>query len=309
MIDAQSSKTDPLSDIVALSRPRAVAWRVFEAHDGWSVRFPATELTVFGQMIEGRCQIQLSEGSTREFETGDFLLMSAPASWIAQTDAQLTPIDFESVIADPTCLLAASSNPVVTRFIAGAFMFAAPNAGLLADFLLPMIHLRGSDVLAGRLGALLTILGDEAVASRPGRSLILDRLLEIILVETLRHRPGGLTAARPGLLAGLADPRIGSALRMMHDDARRPWTVAALARAAGMSRSSFAARFAETVGSPPIDYLSSWRISLAKDALTSSRRPLCEIAQLAGYQSVSAFSTAFSRATGRSPTAYQTAAA
>ena len=90
----------------------------------------------------------------------------------------------------------------------------------------------------------------------------------------------------------------------MHGDVRRPWTVAELARKVGMSRSSFAARFADTVGAPPIDYLSRWRMSLAKAALTSSKQPMSDIARLAGYQSVSAFSTAFSRATGCTPTDY-----
>jgi AraC-like DNA-binding protein len=80
--------------------------------------------------------------------------------------------------------------------------------------------------------------------------------------------------------------------------------VADLALAAGMSRSAFAARFAEIVGLPPIDYLSSWRMTLAKQALETGGRPMADIAELAGYQSVSVFSTAFRRLTGLSPTAY-----
>lgn len=119
-----------------------------------------------------------------------------------------------------------------------------------------------------------------------------------------RHRPTGLAEERRGLVAALEDAQIGAALRVMHEDARRPWTVAALARRVGMSRSSFAARFTEAVGSPPIDYLLSWRINMAKATLTSSKKPVSEVAELAGYQSVSAFSTAFRRATGASPTAY-----
>jgi AraC-like DNA-binding protein len=90
----------------------------------------------------------------------------------------------------------------------------------------------------------------------------------------------------------------------MHGDAQRSWTVADVARAVGMSRSAFAARFADTVGLPPMDYLFNWRMTLARAALTSSKVPMVQVAEIAGYGSVSAFSTAFSRATGQSPSQY-----
>lgn len=299
---------DPLSQVIALLKPQALEWRVIEAHDAWSLRFPAVDVVVFGQVIEGRCQVALGDGSEFDVEAGDFLLMAAPRSWIVSTPGGGPPVDFECLIADPGLLQTGASDPTITRFIAGAFVFTAPNADLLASLMLPIVHVRGADVAADRLGALLKLLGDEALAGRPGRSLILDRLLEIILVESLRHQPAGLAAARRGLLAGLADAQIGAALQMMHKDVQRPWTVVELARRVGMSRSSFAARFAEIVGAPPIDYLSNWRMSLAKAALISSKKPMSDIAELAGYQSVSAFSTAFSRATGCSPTTYSSLA-
>ena len=90
----------------------------------------------------------------------------------------------------------------------------------------------------------------------------------------------------------------------MHADTKRPWTLAALAREVGMSRSAFASRFAQLVGVPPIEYLANWRMTLAKSALASSEVPMADIAEMAGYQSVSAFSTAFKRETGLSPTLY-----
>jgi transcriptional regulator GlxA family with amidase domain len=133
---------------------------------------------------------------------------------------------------------------------------------------------------------------------------VLDRLLEVILVESLRRQSASLGATRPGLLAGLADQRIGRALQVIHADTARSWTLAGLAREAGMSRAGFAARFAQVVGASPIGCLSTWRMSLAKAALISSQKPMVEIAELAGYASVSAFSTTFSRATGCSPSTY-----
>lgn len=119
-----------------------------------------------------------------------------------------------------------------------------------------------------------------------------------------RHVSACITGADRGLLAGLADPKIGKSLRLMHEDAQRPWTVATRAAAIGMSRSAFVARFTQFIGMPPIDDLAGWRITLAKEALAASTVPLVEIAEIALYQSVSAFSTVFKRATGFSPKLY-----
>ena len=137
-----------------------------------------------------------------------------------------------------------------------------------------------------------------------GKTTLSDRLLEITLVEVLREKADGVNTMRPGLLEGLRHPQIRVALTLIHNDTKYPWTVSELARRSGMSRSAFAARFSQTVGAPPIDYLAGWRMSLAKAALASATQPLSDIAELAGYQSVSAFSTAFSRTIGCSPTAY-----
>jgi AraC-like DNA-binding protein len=170
--------------------------------------------------------------------------------------------------------------------------------------MLPVVHVHRNDIAAHRLGALLAALGDEALADRPGRSLMLDRLLELMLVEALRYHPAEIGEGGRGLLAGLADPKIGRALRVMHADTKQSWTLVALAREVGMSRSALASRFAQIVGVPPIAYLANWRMALAKSALAASEVPMTDIAEMAGYQSVSAFSTAFKRETGLSPTRY-----
>ncbi len=188
--------------------------------------------------------------------------------------------------------------------MAGNFKFAPANRDLISTLMLPIVRVRGNETEAGRLGALLAALGEEALADRPGRSLVLDRLLEVMLIEALRYRPPEIGSEGRGLLAGLADPKIGRALRIMHADTKRPWTLVALAREVGMSRSAFASRFTEIVGVPPIEYLANWRMTLAKSALASSEVPMTDIAEMAGYQSVSAFSTAFKRETGLSPTLY-----
>jgi AraC-like DNA-binding protein len=296
---------DPLSQVIGLLKPQAVGWRVIEAHDAWTIGFRPTNVVVFGQIIEGSCHVEREDGISFDLDAGDFMLMAAPPNWTMSAFGGSVAVDFSAAIENPGLLLSPAQATRVTRFIAGNFKFAAANRDLISTLMLPIVHVRGNEIAAARLGALLATLGDEARADRPGRSLVLDRLLEVILIEALRYRPADIGDGRRGLLAGLADQRIGRALRIMHSDTKRPWTLVALAREVGMSRSAFASRFLQLVGVPPIEYLANWRMTLAKSALASSSDvPMADIAEITGYQSVSAFSTAFKRETGVSPSLY-----
>ncbi len=299
---------DPLSQVIGLLRPRELNWRMIAVREPWAIRFPAVEAVVFGQMTEGTCTLERGEVRLT-LQPGDFMMMACPPEWVMRSGPQIQPLGLKALFADPTALQGGDPATPGARFLAGHFLFAEPNADLIADLLSPIVHVRAADVAAQRLGRLLSFLDDEATADRPGRSLVLDRLLEVILVESLRHRASQVEGVQPGLLAGLADLRISRALRALHMEPSRTWTVAHLAREAGMSRAGFAARFAEIVGVSPIGYLSTWRMSLAKAALASTKRPMIEVAKVAGYGSVSAFSTAFNRATGLSPTVYSQMAA
>jgi transcriptional regulator GlxA family with amidase domain len=140
----------------------------------------------------------------------------------------------------------------------------------------------------------------EASAARPGQQAVPSRLLEIVLIELLRT-PEMLPGQQRGMLTGLTDPQIASALRAFHADIRRSWSVASLSAEARMSRSVFSQRFTSLIGQPPMTYALHWRMAVACDALRSSGRSLDEIALAAGYGSASAFSTAFTRTVGRPP--------
>ena len=307
-----ASNVDPFSHVLALLRPQAVEWRVIDAPGACAIRFqPHPDVVVFGQAILGEFDVFRDDGRTFHVAAGDFMLMASPPHWEIRRPGSGGPaIDFKALLADPSQFapggkLACGGDPgIATRFIGGHFTFAAAGAELLGRLMLPIVHVRAAEVRAGRLGTLLALLGDEALAERPGGAQVMRRLLEVLLVEALRHPGAGWDHSGRGLLTGLADRRIGQALRLMHDDVRRVWTVSELARAAGMSRSAFAARFADVVGLPPMEYLSSWRMTLARQALLAENTPMTDIAELAGYRSVSAFSTAFRRLTGASPTRY-----
>jgi AraC-like DNA-binding protein len=188
--------------------------------------------------------------------------------------------------------------------LGGAFQIEAVNASLLLGLLPGIIHIRAADGDTGRLTSMIGLLMDECTTDRPGRDMVIERLLELLLVECLRWRGIGGGALSSGLLAGMRDPALAKVLRAMHVDIRAGWTVAGLAKLAAMSRSAFAARFAETVGCAPIEYLLRWRMALAQDALSRGNKSLDRVAEEIGYESASAFSTAFRRRVGCSPGAF-----
>jgi len=189
-------------------------------------------------------------------------------------------------------------GPPDVRLLGGYFAFDSPDAALLVSLLPRQIHVRGEP----RLSALVQLVGDEARQQRSGRDLVLTRLVEVLLVEGLRSSTGA--AASPGLLRGLADARLAQAIHRMHEQPERPWTVEGLAREAALSRSAFFERFTRAVGVPPMEYLVSWRMALAKRLLREGGHGVGEVAERVGYGSASTFSTAFRRHAGQPPARY-----
>ena len=188
--------------------------------------------------------------------------------------------------------------PADMRQFGGYFSFESPDADLLVKLLPQVIHIRGTERLTG----LVRLIGDEAGRDDVGRDLILERLVEVLLIEGLRSVPGA--TSRPGLLPGLSDDRVVAALRLMHGDLKRNWTANVLARDIGMSRSAFFDRFLRTVGMTPMDYLLAWRMAVAKSLLRAGGSSIADIADRVGYGSASTFSTAFSRHVGEPPGRY-----
>jgi AraC-like DNA-binding protein len=126
-----------------------------------------------------------------------------------------------------------------------------------------------------------------------------------MFVHVLRLHLTRVPSTATGLLAGLRDPLVATALTKLHRHPERAWTVAGLARAGAVSRSTLAARFKELVGRSPIDYLTRWRIELASLRLRRENDTVAAVARAVGYGSESAFSTAFKRITGLSPRQYR----
>ncbi|PZQ50744.1 MAG: AraC family transcriptional regulator [Rhodovulum sulfidophilum] len=289
---------DPLAQVIQLLRPRAVFSKGITGAGRWAVRYAEFGQPGFCAVIDGRCRLAVDGEPEVVLEAGDFVLLPATPAFTMSGLEPAAPVRIDPRAAPPPgreIRHGRADGPPDVRQLGGTFAFGSPDAALIVALLPRMIHIRG----APRLAALVRMLGEEAARDDIGRELILARLVEILLIEALRAAPAG--ADRPGLLRGLADPRVATALRRIHGDVARPWTVADLAREAGLSRSAFFDRFRRVVGLPPMEYALAWRMAVAKELLRNGGAALDEVARRVGYASDSTFSTAFSRHVGVPP--------
>lgn len=187
--------------------------------------------------------------------------------------------------------------------VGGHYALTGKQAGILLEALPSMVHIRkASDRAAWRWA--VERMRHELREPQPGGFLVVQHLAHMMLVQALRlHLAEGVRAG-VGWLFALADKQMSAAINSMHDASAHRWTVQALAEPAGMSRSTFALKFKEMVGASPMEYLARWRMLLPGDRLVNSSDPISVIALSLGYESESAFSTAFKRVMGCSPRQY-----
>ncbi len=160
---------------------------------------------------------------------------------------------------------------------------------------------------AAQASTYVGLLAAESLSDAAGQSAVLDRLLDLVLVDTIRDHFARQPQRAPGWYSALQDDPVGSALRAIHADLAAPWSVTGLAANAGLSRPAFSRRFSETVGEPPMAYVKRWRLSLAADHLADPDPTVGHIASLVGYQSPFTFSAAFKAHFGMSPSDYRAA--
>jgi AraC-like DNA-binding protein len=289
---------DPLSDFIALMRPRAVFSKGISGAGRWGVRYSAFGQPGFCAVMEGACRLAVDGQKPITLAVGDFVLLPATPSFTLSSFEPVTPKHIDpklmSVPGDDVRHGRAGGRPDV-RLLGGHFLLDAPDSALLISLLPALIHVHGEE----RLSTLVQMVREETGTKRSGRDLVLARLVEVLLIEALRATE--TPDASPGLLRGLADARIAAALRLMHGAPARGWTVEHLAGKAALSRSAFFDRFTRAVGMPPMEYLLAWRMALAKDLLRRETASVDDIAQRVGYSSASTFSTAFSRHVGLPP--------
>ncbi|UUU37365.1 AraC family transcriptional regulator [Streptomyces sp. CA-210063] len=199
------------------------------------------------------------------------------------------------------------AGPVV-RVVCGKFHYAGNTDGHPVLSALPeVVHVPGMSADPG-LQDVVRTLATETAGGQPGSRAVATRLTEVLFVLAIRawiERADTAGETGPSWLTALRDPRIGTALSLMHEEPHRDWTVESLARTVTMSRPAFARQFKEVVGLTPLAYLSRVRIDLAARLLRDTDNPVGDIAQAVGYRSEFAFSRAFSREQGIAPGRYR----
>lgn len=290
---------DPLSDVIALLRPRTAISKPVTGRGDWGVRYAAHNAPGFSIILKGECWFTFDGHQPLRVEKGDFILLpSTPAFTFGSRP------DAEFLLGDPRRSPARhgeQDGDTDFESLGGTFEIEQANAPLLLALLPRIVHIPASEGRTGRLSRMIELIKEECAGEEPGRDMILQRMLEVLLIEALRWRGFFSDDVRAGLINGMRDPAIARVLRAMHADVRAHWTVASLAKVAGLSRSAFAARFGEVLGCGPIEYLARWRMALAKDALIKGSKTLDRIADEIGYESASAFSTAFRKRLGCPP--------
>ncbi|WP_308013296.1 AraC family transcriptional regulator [Streptomyces beigongshangae] len=294
--------SDPIADAIGLLRPRTVIDPGLRAARSWAVRFDAFPHVKIGGVVRGECWLALDGQEPVLLREGDFYLLGNPPSYRMAGSLTAEPQAAEA-------LWETARNGVVrigpeteedTYLCGGYFWFDQPNASMLIDVLPRLVHVRATDPRNRLLVHVAELLNSEVENNAVGRSLVLDHLAQILFVHVLRAH-AEQTDRPTGWLGALNDDGIGAALRAMHADVAHRWTLQELAGISRMSRSAFAASFKRQVGTAPLEYLIQWRMSLARDALRRNTRSISELAAATGYESESAFSTAFRRVAGSSP--------
>lgn len=268
----------------------------------------AARFAHFGMLTGGSCWLT-SDGSPDPIplSEGDCFLF-APGSRYTVTDNPRTAAQsFCSVASeDGSQVIKYGGKGAPTTILFGWFKFCATSLKPLGRVLPPLIVARSDEPQTLALRATMTMLASEIANPAPGSALVVHHLVDILFLQCLRaHLESKSGACNKGLLRAFFDPKIGVALKMMHQKLDDAWTVEKLASACGMSRSAFAVRFKEVVGDTPLDYLTTWRMQKAATLLQKSDSKVVDVARSVGYDSEAAFSRAFKRVVHVAPSEFR----
>lgn len=310
------SRVDVLSDLLDRARASHALVRQLIQRPPWAVTYadppPLTILTTLG----GPASIRLDDAAPVRLAAGDIALVkgpgphtiaddpATPARFVIRQGKKHFPDGGEAADQRPRAPRTYGDGlPGATTMLRGGYELRGDAGGRLLDMVPPL-----AIVPAGpRTGGALALLAAEAGRDEPGQDAVLARLLDLVLVLALRAWCARLGAAPAAWYRALAEPAVGDALRLLHEDPARRWTVAALAAETGLSRAAFAARFTALVGEPPLTYLTGWRMTVAADLIRDSDVTVAAVAREVGYEDAFAFSVAFKRVRGVSPSAWRRA--
>ncbi|CAN5685829.1 AraC family transcriptional regulator [soil metagenome] len=304
---------DSIGDALHFMRMSGVVYCCSELSEPWGLGMPAmSDCLMFHVVTSGRCVLQGPDGSSKAMKAGDFALVTRGEGHAivgAEGQAAVPLFDLpRTSVSDWFELLVHGGGGEPATLVCGAVRFDDHAVRTLLASLPAVITVATADTpeLAW-FDSTIRFLADEARNQRPGCETIITRLADILVIQALRSWIDTDPQARTGWLGALRDRQIGRAIVRMHKEPSKAWTIEELAQSVGLSRSAFAARFTQLVGTPVLEYLTRWRIGVASTRLRERDQGLAEVASEVGYSSEASFSRAFKRVTGVSPGSYQRA--
>jgi AraC-like DNA-binding protein len=314
---------DALSEVLKVVRLQGAMFYHGEFSSPWSLCSPASSLIaphlapdaghviIFHLLTEGRASVRLVNGERIVLDAGDLVIFPHGNEHIIENGPPTGTVnlakEIDRIIAQGLKLSRLGGGGEVTRFICG-FMTCDPQLGrVFLSGLPPVFKVRIRNSESGRwLEDSIRFSVNETNTSRAGGEAVLAKLSEVLFVETLRAYIAHLPADQTGWLAGARDAEVGKTLALMHRNPAHPWTIASLAKEAGVSRSSLVERFRRYLNEAPIAYLTRWRLQLGAQMLTSTNYSVAQISSEVGYESEAAFNRAFKREFGTPPARFRT---
>jgi AraC-like DNA-binding protein len=299
--DSLEKLMDPLSDVLSLLKLRSFGAGGFDMAGDWSIGFPEYQGVKCYAVISGEGWLAV-EGVPEpvQLNAGDCFLLPRGLSFRVASDLDLPPILYTVPLRGRVGGIARWNGGGDFLLVGNHFALSGDVADLLLGMLPPIVHIN-SEADRAALRWIQDRLRLEMQEPQPGGFLAAQHLTSLILIQALRLHLAEASKGNVGWLFALTNRQLAAAIGAMHDEPGRRWTIEALAERAGMSRAVFALKFKQVVGTSPMDYLSRWRMRCAGDRLANSTEPLSVIARSLGYESESAFSTAFKRIMGCSP--------
>ncbi len=293
---------DPIGEALHLLRMDGAFYCRSELRAPWGLLLPPLEGHLWFHVVTHGA-LRLETGETEQtLGPGEVALVPHGRGHALRSEPQAATPDILSLdrerISDRYEILRHGGDGQPTLLICGAVRFAHPVATTLVRLLPEVVYLPAG---TERLQTTLSVLAVEAREPRVGGEAVLTRLADIIVIQAIRAWIEGDPGAEVGWFGALRDPQIGRAIRLIHSDPGRDWTVASLARELNMSRSSFAARFTALVGEPAMAYVTRWRMQIAMATLRDKPTTVAQLADRLGYHSEAAFARTFKRHTGMPP--------
>jgi len=297
---------DPLSDLLALLKPKSYVSAGFNAGGDWAIQFSNQKDRIkCYAVISGSCWLSVEDvANPVRLNAGDCFVLPTGRPFLLASNMKLSPIDAGSIFPPPANGGVVTHNGGGSLFLAGSrFAVSGRNSSMLLGMLPPIIHLQNKTEQAA-LRFCVERMMQELSDGQPGGFLVAQHLAHMMLVQALRLHLADGPGPGVGWFNALADEQLRLAINAIHANPSRRWTLQDLASHSGMSRSNFALRFKEVTSETPMEYLARWRMLLAGDRLLNSSEPISTIALSLGYESESAFSTAFKRMMGCTPRQY-----